>query len=90
MVADALNTLARLRAKNADRDARDLLATNVNAVVRANTAARVLGAAEDKDAFDVLLKAAAEDKDSRVRVSATPFARGAEGRKGGGYVARPR
>ncbi|HSU24338.1 MAG TPA: peptidylprolyl isomerase, partial [Pyrinomonadaceae bacterium] len=30
-----------------------------------------LGAAEDKDAFDVLLKAAVEDKDSRVRVSAT-------------------
>ena len=69
IVADALNTLARLRAKNADRDARDLLATSVNAVVRAN-AARVLGAAEDKEAFDVLLKAAAEDRDPRVRVSA--------------------
>ena len=69
IVADALNTLARLRAKNANRDARDLLETNLNAVVRAN-AARVLGAAEDKDAFDALLKAAAEDKDLRVRVSA--------------------
>jgi cyclophilin family peptidyl-prolyl cis-trans isomerase/HEAT repeat protein len=69
IVADALNTLTRLRAKNANRDARDLLSTNVHAVVRAN-AARLLGAAEDKEAFDVLLKAAVEDRDSRVRVSA--------------------
>ena len=37
--------------------------------MRAN-AARVLGAAEDKEAFDVLVKAAVEDRDSRVRVSA--------------------
>src|SRR5436190_7545956 len=69
IVADALNTLARLRAKNANRDARDLLATNVNAVVRAN-AARVLGGAEDKEAVDVLIKAATGDGDQRVRVSA--------------------
>jgi cyclophilin family peptidyl-prolyl cis-trans isomerase/HEAT repeat protein len=69
VVADALNTLARLRAKNANRDARDLLETNVHAVVRAN-AARVLGAAEDKEAVDILLKAAIDDSDSRVRVSA--------------------
>jgi cyclophilin family peptidyl-prolyl cis-trans isomerase/HEAT repeat protein len=69
IVADALNTLARLRAKNANRDAPDLLATNLNAVVRAN-AARVLGAAEDKDAVDVLIKAATNDSDLRVRVSA--------------------
>ena len=69
VVADALNTLARLRAKNANRDARDLLATHVHAVVRAN-AARVLGAADDKDAVDVLIKAATSDADSRVRVSA--------------------
>ena len=69
IVADALNTLARLRAKNANRDARDLLQTNVNAVVRAN-AARVLGGSEDKEAVDVLIKAATTDKDSRVRVSA--------------------
>jgi cyclophilin family peptidyl-prolyl cis-trans isomerase/HEAT repeat protein len=68
-VADALNTLARLRARVANRDARDFLQTNVHAVVRAN-AARVLGAAEDKEAFDVLLKAAVEDPDPRVRVSA--------------------
>jgi cyclophilin family peptidyl-prolyl cis-trans isomerase/HEAT repeat protein len=69
VVADALNALARLRAKNANRDARDLLATSPNAVVRAN-AARVLGAAEDKDAVDLLIKAATADKDERVRVSA--------------------
>ena len=69
IVADALNTLARLRAKNANRDARDLLETHLNAVVRAN-AARVLGSAEDKDAVDVLIKAATSDSDQRVRVSA--------------------
>ncbi len=69
IVATALNTLTRLRAKNANRDARDLLETHVHAIVRAN-AARVLGAAEDKDAVDVLIKAATGDSDSRVRVSA--------------------
>src|SRR4030095_1942515 len=69
IVSDALNTLARLRAKNANRDARDLLETHVHAIVRAN-AARVLGAAEDKDAIDILIKAATSDTDSRVRVAA--------------------
>ena len=69
IVSDALNTLARMRAKNANRDARDLLETNVHAIVRAN-AARVLGAAEDKEAIDILIKAATSDKDSRVRVAA--------------------
>jgi cyclophilin family peptidyl-prolyl cis-trans isomerase/HEAT repeat protein len=69
IVADALNTLARLRGKNANRDARDLLETNVHAIVRAN-AARVLGAAEDKDSVDLLIKAATSDSDSRVRVAA--------------------
>lgn len=69
IVADALNTLARLRAKNANRDARDLLETNVHAIVRAN-AARVLGAAEDRDSVDSLIKAATSDSDSRVRVAA--------------------
>ena len=57
VVADALNTLARMRAKNANRDARDLLETHTHAVVRAN-AARVLGAAEEKEAVDLLIKAA--------------------------------
>ena len=68
IVATALNTLSRLRAKNANRDARDLLATNAHAVVRAN-AARLLGAAEDKESIDLLIKAM-KDVDSRVRVSA--------------------
>jgi len=69
VVSDALNTLSRLRAKNANRDARDLLETHTHAVVRAN-AARLLGAAEDKQAVDLLIKAATKDADSRVRVSA--------------------
>ena len=69
VVATALNTLARLRAKNANTEIRKLLTTSTNAVVRAN-AARVLGAAEDKDAFGLLLNAATADPDSRVRVSA--------------------
>jgi cyclophilin family peptidyl-prolyl cis-trans isomerase/HEAT repeat protein len=67
--ANALNTLARLRAKNANEIARELLRTDTDAIVRAN-AARVLGAAEDKDALEILLTAATKDKDSRVRVSA--------------------
>lgn len=69
IVATALNTLARLRAKNANKDARDLLETHTHAIVRAN-AARVLGAAEDKEAVDLLIKAAVSDQDARVRVSA--------------------
>jgi cyclophilin family peptidyl-prolyl cis-trans isomerase/HEAT repeat protein len=69
IVGDALNTLARLRAKNANRDARDLMSTSVNAVVRAN-AARVLAASEDKESLDALVKAATSDSDLRVRVSA--------------------
>ena len=67
--ADALNTLARLRAKNANEKTRELLEKDPDAVVRANSA-RVLGAAEDKAALDLLLKAATADADSRVRVSA--------------------
>ena len=67
--ANALNALTRLRAKNANEQARKLLQTDTDAIVRAN-AARVLGAAEDKEAFDLLLNAATADKDSRVRVSA--------------------
>jgi len=69
IAGDALNTLARLRAKNSNRDARDLLTTSPNAVVRAN-AARVLGAAEAKEATDDLIKAITGDSDVRVRVSA--------------------
>lgn len=69
IVATALNTLTRMRAKNSNRDARDLLETHTHAIVRAN-AARVLGAAEDKEAIVLLIKAATTDSDSRVRVAA--------------------
>ena len=68
VVADALNTLARLRSKNANPQTRDLLKTHKDPIVRAN-AARLLGAAEDKEALDLLI-AASNDSDSRVRVSA--------------------
>jgi cyclophilin family peptidyl-prolyl cis-trans isomerase/HEAT repeat protein len=67
--ADAANTLARIRAKNANEILRKLLSNDVSPIVRAN-AARALGAAEDKEAIDLLLKAAINDRDSRVRVSA--------------------
>jgi cyclophilin family peptidyl-prolyl cis-trans isomerase/HEAT repeat protein len=69
--ADALNTLARLRAKNENTNAkmRALLLSDESATVRAN-AARALGAAEDKTALSLLIEAATTDDDSRVRVSA--------------------
>ncbi len=68
LVADALNALSRLRYKGANAKARDLL-KSVDPVVRAN-AARLLGAADDKDSADLLVNVATKDKDSRVRVSA--------------------
>ncbi len=69
IVADALNTLARLRLKDGNDKARSLLAKHKDPIVRAN-AARVLGATEDKAAFEVLLDRALHDSDLRVRVSA--------------------
>src|SRR3989440_1573228 len=66
--ADALNTLARLRLKDGNDQAPDML-DHSNPIVRAN-AARVLGATEDKGAFDALLDRALHDEDLRVRVSA--------------------
>ncbi|MGB7070845.1 MAG: peptidylprolyl isomerase [Pyrinomonadaceae bacterium] len=66
--ADAANTLARVRAKNANDSLRSILLTDNDAISRAS-AARALGAAEDKDAVDILLEAATSDDDSRVRVS---------------------
>jgi cyclophilin family peptidyl-prolyl cis-trans isomerase/HEAT repeat protein len=68
IVADALNTMARLRMKDGTERVRTLL-NNGDAIVRAN-AARVLGAAEDKQSFDALLARALSDYDLRVRVSA--------------------
>ena len=69
IVADALNALARLRLKDGNDEARELLVKHSDPVVRAN-AARVLGASEDKQAFDALLDRALHDSDLRVRVSA--------------------
>lgn len=69
IVADALNTLARLRSKDANAESRALLIKHRDPVVRAN-AARVVGAAEDKEAVDALLDRALQDSDLRVRVSA--------------------
>ncbi len=63
------NTLARLRAKNANAELRSMLRRDPDANARAN-AARALGAAEDKEAYDQLLDAAVNGDDSRVRVSA--------------------
>ena len=68
IVADALNTMARLRLKDGNDQVRKLL-NNGDPIVRAN-AARVIGAAEDKGAFDALLDRALHDDDLRVGVSA--------------------
>ncbi len=68
LIADALNTLSRLRYKGSNTKARELL-RSVDPVVRAN-AARLLGAAGDKESAELLIAAATTDKDSRVRVSA--------------------
>jgi cyclophilin family peptidyl-prolyl cis-trans isomerase/HEAT repeat protein len=66
--ADAGNTLARLRAKDASDKLRELLLGDPNAVVRAN-AARALGTAENQAAFESLLNRSINDTDERVRVS---------------------
>jgi cyclophilin family peptidyl-prolyl cis-trans isomerase/HEAT repeat protein len=68
IVADALNAMARLRLKDDNDRVRQLL-NHREAIVRAN-AARVIGAAEDKGAFDALLARALTDNDVRVRASA--------------------
>jgi cyclophilin family peptidyl-prolyl cis-trans isomerase/HEAT repeat protein len=67
--ADALNALARLRAKEANSELRTILTSDVDPVVRAN-AARVLGATDEQSASDALLDRAVGDSDLRVRVSA--------------------
>jgi cyclophilin family peptidyl-prolyl cis-trans isomerase/HEAT repeat protein len=67
IVADALNTMARLRLKDGSDQVRQAL-DNGDAIVRAN-ASRVIGAVEDKGAYDKLLEHAFNDIDLRVRVS---------------------
>ena len=68
IVADALNTMARLRLKDANDHVRQLL-NNGDPIVRAN-AARMIGTSEDKGAFEALLDRALHDDDLRVRASA--------------------
>jgi HEAT repeat protein len=68
IVADALNAMARLRLKDRNDRVRQLL-NHSDAIVRAN-AARAVGAAEDKGAFDALLARALSDEDVRVRAGA--------------------
>lgn len=68
IVATALNTMARLRLKDGNERVRQLLKDG-DPMVRAN-AARVIGAAEHKEAFDDLLANALNDSDLRVRASA--------------------
>jgi cyclophilin family peptidyl-prolyl cis-trans isomerase/HEAT repeat protein len=68
IVATALNTMARLRLKDSNAAVRKLL-NHSDPIVRAN-AARVVGAAEHKEAFDALLDRALHDQDIRVRASA--------------------
>jgi cyclophilin family peptidyl-prolyl cis-trans isomerase/HEAT repeat protein len=67
--SDAANTLARLRLNDGNAELRRLLISDPDPIVRAN-AARVLGATEDKAAFDALITRAIRDRDLRVRVSA--------------------
>ncbi len=69
VVADALNTLTRLRGQTANARIREMLLNGTDVDVRVN-AARALGAAEDKEAFNLLLDAATVDKDPAVRISA--------------------
>jgi cyclophilin family peptidyl-prolyl cis-trans isomerase len=68
IVATALNTMARLRLKDGNERVRQLL-SNGDPIVRAN-AARVIGAADHKEAFEKVLELALHDIDLRVRVSA--------------------
>ena len=69
--SDAANSLSRLRAKNANAALREMLLSDKDAVARAN-AANALGSAgaNDKDTLDLLLVAAIDDTDARVRISA--------------------
>ena len=67
--ATAANALARLKLSDGNPELSKLLTSDPDPVVRAN-AARVLGATEDKSAFDLLVDRALKDADGRVRVSA--------------------
>lgn len=65
---DAGNTLARIRANNANEQFRKMLAGDTHPEARAN-AARGLAVGDDKDAAPTILRAALSDRDQRVRVA---------------------
>lgn len=67
--ADAANTLARIGAKNANKQLQAMLLTDEYPVARAN-AARALAAGGDRSAINMVLEAATTDPDLRVRVNA--------------------
>jgi HEAT repeat protein len=67
--ADAANTLARVRAKNANEALRNIALFDADDNARVN-AIRALGAAEDKDALSLLIEAAAADKSANIRIAA--------------------
>jgi len=66
--ADALNTLVRLGYKDDLGEIRSMLRRDADAAVRAN-AASVLGRAKDKEAYPLLIDAALNGDDIRVRVA---------------------
>ena len=66
---DALNVLARLRAKESLRRVRKMLTDDPDSLTRAN-AARVLGAAADIASVEALTSKMFNDPDARVRVAA--------------------
>ena len=68
--ADAANTLSRARYKKASDDPLRSILRSEPIRSPGQTPRARSGPAEDKEAFDLLLNAAIEDKDSRVRVSA--------------------
>ena len=67
---DALNVLARLRAKESLDQVRQLLTSDTDSALTRANAARVLGAAMDTPSVDALSSRVFNDPDSRVRVAA--------------------
>ncbi len=65
---DAANALARLGSTQFNQQLKIMLVSDTEPLARAN-AARALGAAKDESAVALIIKAAVEDKDQRVRVT---------------------
>lgn len=66
--ADAGNTLARVRAKNANAALKDIVLFDKDDNARVN-AIRALAAAEDKDAVNLLIETATNDKNVAIRIA---------------------